>query len=147
MKQKRNQPERKLQLAICEYLKLQYPDLIFGSEGSGIKMTMGQAILAKRMRSEDKLPDLFVAESRGGYCGLFIELKVESVFLKDGSLSTQAHIKEQAATLDRLSHNGYYAVFGCGIDGAKAIVDTYMKLPLYNQGKPEASLVDDWYKK
>ena len=92
--------EQKLQIDICDYLKLQYPKAIFFSEPSGLRVSMGQAKTLKRMRSFGKLPDMFVAFPNGKYHGLFIELKTEdqSPYLKDGSLSKGEHIQEQLKT-------------------------------------------------
>ena len=41
--------ESDLQIAVADYLRLQYPEVIFHSDfGSGIKLTKGQAIKQKR---------------------------------------------------------------------------------------------------
>lgn len=133
--------------AVCKFLKLQYPDCMFTSESSGIRLTIGQAVKAKGLRSESKLPDLMILEPRGGYCGLFIELKKESVFLKNGRLSRDKHTQAQAAVLDRLKRKGYHAVFGCGLDKTINLIDTYMKSPLLlKKDEVEGSVIDEWYK-
>lgn len=147
MKRAYKKREESIHQSVCKYLKLQYPDCIFSSESGGIRLTMGQAIKAKSLRSESKLPDLLIMEARGGYCGLFIEIKKDSVWLRDGSLSKDKHIQAQAAVLDRLNKKGYCAVFGCGFDLTKAIIDDYMKRqPTIQTSAPEASLIDEWYK-
>jgi len=148
--------EESLHKAVCNFLKLQFPDLIFTSESGGIRLTMGQAVKAKSLRSESKLPDLLVMEPRGGYSGLFIEIKKESVWLRDGSLSKDKHVQAQGKVLDRLKNKGYYAVFGCGIDGTMSIINTYMKLPAnaehfsvddLRQLAPKPSdMVNEWWK-
>ena len=69
--------EENLHLAVCNYIRMQYPDVLFNSDMSGVKLTMGQAIKAKRLRSCKGFPDLVIYEPRGEHKGLFIELKRE----------------------------------------------------------------------
>lgn len=123
--------EKELQKAVSKYLKLQYPKVIFTSESSGIKLTMGQAKAIKAMRSPERgLPDMIILEPKGEYRGLMIELKAESnsPFKKDGTLKKDEHIKEQQKCLAELTKRGYKAVFAVGIDEAIATIDDYMRL-------------------
>jgi len=129
--------EESLQIAVCNYLRLQYPDLIWTSESSGIKLTIGQAVKAKKMRSGDKLPDLWILEPRGSYHGLLIELKAEYPFKKDGTPKTE-HIAKQIETLKRLEDKGYYTDLCCDFDQAKDSIDNY----IYQTGSI-ASLLDN----
>lgn len=118
--------ESQLQKSVCKYLKVQYPDVIFTSESSGLRLTIGQSIQAKAMRSEAGLPDLMIFEPMGVYKGLFLELKVKSVWLKDGTLTIDKHVREQSEILKRLRAKGYLATFACGFDEAKRIIDWYL---------------------
>jgi hypothetical protein len=121
--------EEKLQMAVCDYIRLQYKDVIFNSDvGSGMKLTKAQAGKAKMMRSGRGHPDLFIAEPRGEHHGLFIELKAVGVkiYKKDGSLRADKHLEEQCEMLARLMIKGYYADFAVGFDEAKRIIDTYL---------------------
>jgi len=120
--------EESLQIAVSKYLKLQYPDVIFTSESSGIRLTMGQAVKAKKCRSDAKLPDMMIFEARGDYSGLLIELKVKPVTLKDGSLNKDKHVQAQYKMLKRLQIKGYCAFFAVGFEVAKKLIDDYMKL-------------------
>lgn len=56
--------EADLQVQIADYLRLQYPNVMFHSDfGSGIKLTMGQAIKQKRQNGGRRAwPDMFIAE-------------------------------------------------------------------------------------
>lgn len=119
--------EAQLQKSVCKYLKLQYPDVIFTSESSGLRLTIGQAKQAKALRSEAGLPDLMIFEPMGVYKGLFLELKVKSVWLKDGTLTADKHVREQSEILKRLRMKGYLATFACGFEEAKNIIDWYLK--------------------
>ena len=56
--------ELELQAQVADYIRLQYPSVIFHSDfGSGIKLTMGQAIKQKRLNGGRRSwPDMFLAE-------------------------------------------------------------------------------------
>jgi len=120
--------EESIQIAVCRYLSNQYPGVIYTSESSGIRLTIGQAVKAKKLRSEGGLPDLMIFEPRGEYHGLFLELKKVSPYKKNGELKSDKHLSEQNKILDRLYQKGYYAVFATGTDEAKQIIDTYLNL-------------------
>ena len=120
--------EESLQIAVCRYIAHKYPDVIFSCDlASGMKLTIGQAVKAKKMRSSRAYPDLFIAEPRGGYAGLYLELKTVSPWKKTGGLKKDKHLEEQSEMLDRLWLKGYMAVFAVGIDEAIKIIDNYMK--------------------
>lgn len=134
--------ELELQAQVADYLRLQYPDVLFHSDfGSGIKLTKGQAIKQKRLQGGRRSwPDMFIAEtviskvrqddgSYNAYSGLFVELKREGtrIFKKDGTLVSDAHIREQFDMLEQLRWRGYMAEFACGFDEAKKIIDEYLR--------------------
>jgi hypothetical protein len=56
--------ESDLQIMVADYLRLQYPDVLFHSDfGSGIKLTIGQAAKQKRQNGGRRSwPDMFIAE-------------------------------------------------------------------------------------
>lgn len=118
--------EENIHLQVCNYLKLQYPEVIFTSESSGIRLTIGQAVKAKKMRSGSKLPDIWILEPNQYYSGLFIELKAEPHTTSTGKYKTP-HIAEQAHTIEKLLDKGYYATFAVGFDQAKDVIDNYLK--------------------
>jgi hypothetical protein len=122
--------EESLQIAVSTYLKLQYPGVVFTSESSGIRLTIGQAKKAKRQRSEDKLPDMIILEPRGEWRGLCLELKAENTTIqtKRGTY-VAGRIQEQAKTLEKLLKKGYAAFFAVGLRHAQKLIDDYMKLP------------------
>lgn len=121
--------EEKIQLAISKYLQVQYPNVIFTSEASGGKKTKGQAMLAKRLRSGNGLPDLIILEARQQFHGLMLELKQDGYKLrkKDGSFVSE-HIREQNEVLQRMRSKGYFAEFAIGFEQAKSFIDRYMNL-------------------
>lgn len=125
--------ESELQVMVADYLRMQYPDVLFHSDfGSGIKLTMGQAIKQKRQNGGRRAwPDMFIAEPvKASYVvhhGLFIEIKKEGtrIYKKDGTFASE-HIEEQAKTLALLGAKGYKAVFAVGFDEAKKLIDDYL---------------------
>ena len=120
--------EEQLSKSVSRYLKLQYPDVVFTCDSSGIRLTIGQATALKAQRSVHKIPDMIILKPNGEYHGLILELKSEdsSPYLKDGSLSKGKHIQEQNQTLTELFSIGYYAVFIVGFNQAKEVIDNYM---------------------
>ena len=89
---------------------------------------MGLAKKYSALKSGRGIPDLFIAEPRGGYGGIFIEIKREGevIFNKDGSLRKDEHLHEQAKVLDKLMHKGYASYFAIGVRMATDIIDEYM---------------------
>ena len=120
--------EEQLSKSVSRYLKLQYPDVVFTCDSSGIRLTIGQATALKAQRSVHKIPDMIILKPNAEYHGLILELKSEdsSPYLKDGSLSKGQHIQEQNQTLTALLNIGYYAVFIVGFNQAKEVIDNYM---------------------
>ena len=121
--------EQTLHEAVCRYIKLQYPNVMFNSDMSGFRLTKGQAIRAKKMRSTNGYPDLVIYEARGGYFGLFIELKDEGVrvFKKNGFVAND-HIRKQFAVINSLTKHGYSSHMLVGFEQTKQVIDWYMKL-------------------
>lgn len=115
---------------IADYLRLQYPHVLFRTDGGGVRLSMGAAIKYRRLQSSRAFPDLHVIEPRGPYAGLFLELKREGerVWLKDGSLTTDKHVREQYEMLLALGGRGYRADFAIGFDAAKKAIDSYLAL-------------------
>ncbi len=117
--------EKRLHTAVATYLKLQYPNVVFMSESSGLRTSIGVAKQLKAQRSKHKLPDMVILEPRGGYFGLVLELKVEDPFKKDGTLK-KGRAEEQWQTLRLLQDKGYRCSFGLNFDNTKRIIDEYM---------------------
>lgn len=136
--------EENLQIQVADYLRLQYPNVLFHSDyGSGAKLTISQAVTQKRLNGGNKSwPDMFIAK-KGVDCrdisecnrcialfpanGLFLELKKSGTRLKkkDGSWASE-HIAEQAETIEQLRKEGYKAEFAVGFEQAKKIIDEYL---------------------
>ena len=119
--------EENLHLAVCNYIRMQYPDVLFNSDMSGVKLTMGQAIKAKRLRSCKGFPDLVIYEPRGEHKALFLELKREGekIYNKNGGLKSD-HLKEQDEVMQKLRNKGYACTFAIGFEQAKMYIDNYL---------------------
>jgi len=125
---KKKQKEENIQIAICEYIRLQFPKVIFMCDlASGMKLPIWIAAKNKKMRSSRGLPDLFIAQPHDYYGGLFIELKRESSRLKNGGIAKSEHHDEQEAILARLRELTYKAEFACGFEEAKKLIDEYLQ--------------------
>lgn len=123
-----NKVEESLQLGVCQYLRLQYPNVLFTSDASGVRLTMRQAVDMKNMKSEKGWPDMFIAEPRLGFHGLYIELKKqgEKLFKRDGVTYKNEHLEQQAEMISKLKQRGYCATFAIGFDDAKLVIDNYL---------------------
>jgi len=128
-KREKKHSELDVHSAVCKYLKLK--NLMFISDfAAGIKMTQGMAMRQKSQKSDHDWPDIFVAEPRGNYHGLFLELKRDrdSLYNKDGSMKKSDHLTDQLTCLNLLNQKGYYARFACGTDEAIQLIEDYLKL-------------------
>ncbi len=117
------------QKALCLYIKLQYPDVIFTSDLSGIRLPQGLANKIKDLKCDKSIPDLTIYEPSKGYHGLVIEMKATgvSVYTQHGNIVSNEHIQSQEKMLIRFNEKGYLGVWGLGYECAKRIVDEYLR--------------------
>lgn len=126
---KRPQREDLVHEQVCNYIKMQYPDVIFMSEPSGMfTKSWKQRKSLATLRSGKGLPDLWVMEPNQHHHGLILELKAEnaSPYKKNGELRSNEHLEEQVLMLARLRAKGYWAAFAAGFDQARCQIDHYM---------------------
>jgi len=120
-----------LQVAISRYLSYQYPDVLFISDTiANLKLTPMQAGRNKKIQKHGfKTPDLLILEPRNGFSGLFIELKLETPFKKDGTIKASAkdHLKGQMESIEMLNAKNYKSCFSWGFEMTKNIIDEYLK--------------------
>ena len=129
--------EDQLAQQVANYLNLQYPKVVYHFDaGSGARLPIGLAMKQKRLNRHMGWPDLFIASGKKtelfctepGSNGLFIELKVESPYLKDGvTLKKDDHIRNQFLLHEVLRSKGYSVHFGVGFDNCKKLIDEYLK--------------------
>lgn len=122
--------EENLQLALCDYLRKNYPGVIwFCDLASGMKLPIWVAVRNSKMRSSRGLPDLFIAVVTPDHNGMFLEIKKEGVklFNKNG-VGYDKHIREQDTVLKQLRTQSYLAEFGVGYDDCVSKIDMYMSM-------------------
>ena len=110
-------PEAELRRMLARWLQYQYPNVIYRFDlAADLKLTMGQARKHKELHPHRGYPDLFIAEPRGKYCGMYVELKADgnSPYKRNGELKKSEHLTEQEAMLNKLNSRGYAAEFACG---------------------------------
>ena len=118
--------EYDLQKAVCKYLKLQYPHVLFRSDLGGIKLSKGMAIKYSRLQHSSGFPDLIIYYQSKGKCGLAIELKIKPVYKINGELFKDPHLEKQARILEYLREQNFEADFCVGIDQAIEKIDNYL---------------------
>ena len=122
--------EYDLQVAVCRYLSYQYPDVEYMSDTiANLKLTQSQASRNKKIQKNGfKCPDILILEPKNNFFVLFIELKLETPFKKDGTIKASAndHLKGQLETIEKLNAKGYKACFSWGFDMTKGIIDNYL---------------------
>ena len=130
--------EENLHLKICDYLRKNYPDVLFRTDfSSGMKMSPGQAVKHKKFQKGRAWPDLFIAESNTLASGLFLEIKAENVivFNMNGKVRKNKHLIEQDKMLKELRKKGYRARFAIGYEDAIKQIHEYL-------GKPKPKKVE-----
>ena len=108
--------EQVLQESFVRYISLKYPKTRYCASLGGIRTTMKQAIKAKHGGYVKGMPDMQIMSARGGFHGLFIELKTEK-----GRAT-----KHQKEWIEDLIAAGYQANICKGIDQAMNCLDNYM---------------------
>lgn len=126
----KQQPEFQLQAAVAEYLRKAHPDVMFLSDvRASLKLTIPQQVRSKKIQADGfAMPDMVIFEPSGEYHGLFLELKAESPYKKDGTLRSGDHLAAQAAALEVLRERGYYTTFCWSLGTAIGIIGSYLNL-------------------
>lgn len=123
--------ESDVHLAVCKYIKLQFPNVLFLSDfAAGMKMTKGMANRQSMLKSNDSFPDLMILERdiNNKYNGLFLELKRDrdALYTKSGQYLKSEHISNQLECLYKLRDRGYKAEFSCGVDESIDFIRYYL---------------------
>lgn len=110
------------QAAVCDWLDHYYPNVLYWANinGAWLAGSRQQRIMqVNKLKAEGYLPgvaDLTIAEPRGGYHGMFLEMKTIT-----GSLS-----ENQEWFLAQVRERGYYAVTAYGYDEAVQYLTDYL---------------------
>lgn len=114
--------EEALQLAVINWLRCEYPDLITHSSYlQGNINNIGLSEKANMMGYTSGFPDVFIYCAKGGFHGLFMELKNG----KKGVVS-----ERQKLIIERLIILGYAGGVIRTLEGAKELVNDYMNLEI-----------------
>jgi len=100
---------------------------MFNTDMSGLKLPLGLAIKSAKLRSNKGFPDIIIYEPRGGYFGLFLELKSKTPYKKDGKLRSDGHLGNQEKVMLMLKERGFLCFFMWDFDCARATIDNYLK--------------------
>tara|TARA_R110000744_G_scaffold94453_2_gene182359 strand:+ start:1257 stop:1634 length:378 start_codon:yes stop_codon:yes gene_type:complete len=121
--------EKRLHLAVCKYLKFQYPDIYFLSDPSGLKMSIGMATQLKKTRSKHAQLDVVILEPNETSNGLILEIKKDrnQVYKKDGELRNNEHVKKQSKSIAHLKNKDYICEYIFNLDEAIEIITKYLK--------------------
>jgi len=113
---------------LCRYIARKYPEVMFLTDLSGVKLPPVLAAKVAKLRSSNGYPDLMIFEPRGKYYGLFLELKADEakLFKQNGELYANAHHKEQSEIIEELKERGYFATFAQGLTASRRIIDNYL---------------------
>ena len=122
-----------IQIMLIKYLRAQYPKAMYNAATILSSIPLNSKAYqgkAKAAGNTSGWPDLWISEPRGGFHGLYIELKSEKakVFLKRSGKPATPHIAEQIAVLEALRERGYKAELCIGLDAAKKVLDDYFNL-------------------
>lgn len=123
------QPEYQLQKALAEYLRKGYPSVLFLSDvRASLRLTIPQQLRAKAIQADNfACPDMVIFEARGDWHGMFMELKADSPYKKNGDLKKDSHLERQADALIALQEKGYHADWYWTFDEARKQIDWYLK--------------------
>lgn len=111
------------QVAVCDYLNSQYPDVLFFSIPNGAMLGGGKigAIRMNALKAEGLLPgvsDLCIFEARGGWLCMFIEMK-----RADGGSGASDN---QLWFLREIEKRGAFGIVCDGYDEAHDVIDDYL---------------------
>jgi len=131
---------------VVNFIRLNYPEVIFFSDLSGVFVSKAVAGKIKDLKCARGIPDIIILEPRlkvqdmtvsvtpvtpvlQNFHGLCIELKTvkNNPFRKDGTLRKDTHVTEQAEMLQKLSNKGYKARFCVGLGESVEVIKEYLK--------------------
>ena len=111
------QNELKVQIAVVNWLRSNFPEILYCASAGGMRTSLS---VAKKMKASGYVkgfPDLGIFHPTMKHHGMFIELKAD----KKGYAS-----KEQKEWIEMLNRRGYYAVVCKGFDAAIEEITEYL---------------------
>lgn len=117
-----NHPESDEQISLFDWAKVmqsQYPELsLLHAIGNGGKRNLREAARMKREGVKAGVSDIFMPVARGGYHGLYIEMKVK------GNKPSE----KQAWWIEETTKQGYCSKVCYGWVEAKGVIEKYLGL-------------------
>lgn len=117
--------EEHLQVAVADYLRLQYPKILFAHIANERQTTPQRGAKLKRMGVKAGMPDLLIFEQTSEFTcqaltinsGLAIELKIKP----------NKPSKEQIEVLEAFDNRGWTTEVCYSFEHAKEVIDNYFK--------------------
>ena len=111
------QNELKVQIAVVNWIKYNFPEMLYCASAGGMRTTLSVAKKMKASGYVKGVPDLQLMQPTNKHHGMFIELKADK-----RSYAT----KEQKEWIAKLNNRGYYAVICKGFDDAIEQITGYL---------------------
>ena len=106
-----------------------HPELaLLNGSLNGVRLTIGQAVKAKKQGMKKGFPDIFLPVPKGGYHGLFIELKIKPYRNHKKKIVYPEISGEQLWWIAKLKAMGYRAEICKGFDAAQNEIMNYLIL-------------------
>lgn len=120
LRKKRNNVEQKIHMQIVKWFELAYPKYFedFHHFANERKCSVITGSILKKMGVKRGVSDFHLGVAKGGFFGLWIELKIDK-----GKLTSH-----QKSFIDRKMQRGYLAIVAWGFDEAVKIIDCYLKM-------------------
>lgn len=118
--------EAKESMALIKWAKLKNIRLVHIANEGERSRQYGASLV--RQGLSKGFPDLLMASARGGYFGMFIEMKQKFHYTE--SEKAKQSWKNQEEWLSHLRNQGYFAFFAYGWEDAKSVIEMYMKWPV-----------------
>jgi hypothetical protein len=115
---------------LCNYLRTNYPEVVFTTDLSGVRLSMGLAKKCKPLKSSRGIPDLLILHPCNGWHALLIEVKTvnaDQALLKNGKPRADEHLCEQLRVIERLRQLGYFACFVHGFAAGRKAIEDYFR--------------------
>lgn len=110
-------------------MKRYHPELaLLNGSLNGVRLTIGQAVKAKKQGMKKGFPDIFLPVPRGDYYGLFIELKIKPYRNHKHKIVYPKISGEQLWWIAKLKAMGYRAEICKGYDLAIVEILNYLQL-------------------
>lgn len=106
------------QVKVANFMRAQYPHILFTASAGGMRTSIGTAVKMRQMGYSRGTPDLMIFHTHPVYSALFIEMKAAH----KGDTS-----KDQDLWLERLNALGYKAIVCHGAAEAEQAIAKYVR--------------------